>query len=207
MLASITPLGERGRRRRWGVTAAWYAAGCLAGGGLLGALAALVSVLLGGRWHGGDLLLVSLALCVAGVVVDLGVGGLRPPGPHRQVNEDWLHRYRGWVIGLGFGVQLGLGVTTIVTTAAVYSALAVAALVSPMTALVAGISFGLGRALPLLAVRRAVDPTTLRRVVARAAGLARPVATGTVALQIAVCAGLCFGGLIHVLTGPSGGLL
>lgn len=209
MLASITPLGERGRSRRWAVTAGWYATGCLAGGALLGALAALVSVLVGsfGRLHGGPLVLVALGLCVAAAVVDLGVGGLRPPGPHRQVNEDWLHRYRGWVVGLGFGVQLGLGVTTIVTTAALYSALAVAALVSPTITLIAGISFGVGRAVPLLAVRRAVDPVTLRRIVARAAVLARPVATGTVALQIVVCAGLCLGGLLHALTRSPGGLL
>jgi hypothetical protein len=209
MLASITPLGERGRSRRWGVTAGWYATGCLAGGAMLGALAALVSVGGGaaGRLHGGPLVLVALALCAAGVLVDLGVGGLRPPGPRRQVNEDWLHRYRGWVIGLGFGLQLGLGITTIVTTAAVYSALAVAALVSPGVALLAGVSFGVGRALPLLAVRRAVDPISLRRIVARAAALARPVATGTVVLQIVICTALCLGGLIHALTRSPGGLL
>jgi hypothetical protein len=209
MLASITPLGERGRSRRWGVTAGWYVTGCLAGGALLGALASVASLAVGaaGRLHGTALVLVAMALCVAAVVVDLGVAGLRPPGPHRQVNEDWLHRYRGWVIGLGFGVQLGLGVTTIVTTAALYSALAVAALASPGAALIAGISFGFGRALPLLAVRRAVDPVTLRSIVARAAALARPVATGTVTLQIVVCAGLCLGGLIHALTRQPGGLL
>jgi hypothetical protein len=209
MLASITPLGERGRSRRWGVTAGWYATGCLVGGAMLGALAALLSLSLSviGRLHGGPLVLVALSLCAAGVLVDLGVGGLRPPGPRRQVNEDWLHRYRGWVIGLGFGVQLGLGVTTIVTTAAVYSALAVAALVSPGVALLAGVSFGLGRAAPLLVVRRAVDPVTLRRIVSRAAGLARPAATGTVVVQIAVCAVLCLSGLIHALTGSPGGLL
>ena len=209
MLASITPLGERGRSRRWGVTAGWYWTGCLAGGALLGGAAALLSLALAttGRLHGAGLVLVAMSLCLAGVAMDLGLGGSRPPGPQRQVNEDWLHRYRGWVIGLGFGVQLGLGVTTIVTTAALYSALAVAALVSPGIALVAGISFGFGRALPLVAVRRAVDPATLRRIVARAAELARPVATATVALQIIVCAALCLGGLMHVLTRPSGGLL
>jgi hypothetical protein len=209
MLASITPLGERGRGRRWGVTAGWYATGCLAGGAALGALAALLSLGLNavGRPHGVALVIVALVLCAAGVLVDLGVGGLRPPGPRRQVNEDWLHRYRGWVIGLGFGVQLGLGVTTIVTTAAVYSALAVGALVSPAVALLAGVSFGFGRALPLLAVRRAVDPMTLRRIVSRAAGLARPAATGTVAVQVLVCAVLCLGGLIAALTRSPGGLL
>ena len=48
---------------------------------------------------------------------------LRVPGPRRQVNERWLDEYRGWVYGLGFGAQLGLGVTTIVTSAATYVAL------------------------------------------------------------------------------------
>jgi len=38
---------------------------------------------------------------------------------HRQVDDGWLPRYRGWVYGAGFGLQLGLGVVTIVTTAAV----------------------------------------------------------------------------------------
>ena len=32
MLTSITPLGERGRRRRWGLTTAWYVPGSTAGG-------------------------------------------------------------------------------------------------------------------------------------------------------------------------------
>ena len=38
-------------------------------------------------------------------------------GRRRQVNEDWMARYRGWAYGAGFGLQLGLGVVTIVTTA------------------------------------------------------------------------------------------
>ena len=42
------------------------------------------------------------------------------PGPRRQVNERWLDEYRGWVYGLGFGAQLGLGVTTVITSAATY---------------------------------------------------------------------------------------
>ena len=54
--------------------------------------------------------------------------GRRLPGPRRQVDERWLHRYRGWVYGAGFGVQLGLGVATVVTTSAVYVMLAAAVL-------------------------------------------------------------------------------
>jgi hypothetical protein len=44
------------------------------------------------------------------------------PGPRRQVDERWLDRYRGWVYGAGYGAQLGLGVTTIVSSAATYVA-------------------------------------------------------------------------------------
>ena len=60
------------------------------------------------------------AVALIGVALDLGWAGLRLPTVRRQVNEDWLHRYRGGVYGFGFGFQLGLGVATIVTTAAVY---------------------------------------------------------------------------------------
>ena len=59
-------------------------------------------------------------------------GARRParerPGPRRQVNERWLDDYRGWVYGLGFGAQLGLGVTTVVTSAATYATLLACAL-------------------------------------------------------------------------------
>ena len=192
MLASITPLGERGRSRRWAVTAGWYVAGSALGGAILGGMAAAVSLAarLVGAPRGAALLATAAAVCLAGLLVDSGVLGLRPPGPHRQVNEDWLHRYRGWVIGLGFGLQLGAGVTTIVTTAALYSALLVAALVSPVAAVVAGVSFGLARALPLSWVRRAVDPASVRLAVGRVASWARPAAAATLAVQAVAVLGL-----------------
>ena len=41
MLASITPLGERGRGRHWGATVAAYLAGSVVGGGALGGLLGL----------------------------------------------------------------------------------------------------------------------------------------------------------------------
>ena len=62
-----------------------------------------------------------LALLAAlGLAADLRLGGLRLPGPRRQVDERWLHRYRGWVYGVGFGFQLGFGLLTVVTTSTVY---------------------------------------------------------------------------------------
>ena len=64
--------------------------------------------------------LVLAAAAALGVAADMGVGRLAVPSMQRQVNEDWLTTYRGWVYGLGFGYQLGLGIATIVTTSTVW---------------------------------------------------------------------------------------
>ena len=47
----------------------------------------------------------------------------RVPSMRRQVDEDWLSRYRRWVYATGFGWQLGTGVTTIVTSRVTYALL------------------------------------------------------------------------------------
>jgi hypothetical protein len=126
MLASITPLGERGRQSIWAVTVAAFALAAIAAAGLAGAVlgalgAAVLPAAADLRWAG---LLVAL-------VAALGLEAApRPvPGPRRQVDPGWLDRYRGWVYGAGYGAQLGLAVTTVVTSAATYAAL-VAALLS-----------------------------------------------------------------------------
>src|ERR1700712_3061708 len=122
MLGSITPLGERGHARRWSATVAHYVAGSVLGGLVVGGLFGLVGAALGAvglDLPNGVVLTVLAVLCGLGVLFDLRVGGLSLPTVHRQVNEDWLVRYRGWVIGEGFGLQLGLGVVTIVATATV----------------------------------------------------------------------------------------
>jgi hypothetical protein len=87
------------------------------------------------------------------------------PSLRRQVNEDWLRRYRGWVYAAGFGFQLGLGVVTIVTISAVYLTF-IAALLSGslMTGLLIGGSFGLLRAMPLVATTRVHLPRHLAGV-------------------------------------------
>src|ERR1700730_4317784 len=122
MLASITPLGERGRRSTWGVTVSAFLVGATIAGAGLGALAGGVGRATFGRSLGADtgLLVLAVALAVA-VAVDLKFRAT--PGPRRQVNERWLDEFRGWVYGLGFGAQLGLGVTTIVSSAATCLAL------------------------------------------------------------------------------------
>src|SRR5438045_3863723 len=125
MLASITPLGERGRQSRWSVTAIAFLIGAtIAGAGagaLIGALGSIV-VPAGVGWPA-RLVILSGALLVA-VVLD--VVPRRVPGPRRQVDERWLDHFRGWVYGLGFGAQLGVGVMTVVSSAATYVVLVAA---------------------------------------------------------------------------------
>jgi hypothetical protein len=114
---------------------------------------------------------------------------MRMPSSRRQVNEDWLGRYRGWVYGVGFGGQLGVGVATIVTTAATYAtaALAFAAGSAALGALIGG-TYGSVRALSLLPGRRVSDAPALMRLHQRFAALQAPARRATVALELAALA-------------------
>lgn len=118
MLASITPLGERGRQSHWTVTVVAFALGAVVAATVAGALLGALGMLLPGGFTGhARTVVVALAL-IAAFALDLSATAV--PGPRRQVDERWLDRYRGWVYGLGFGSQLGLGIVTVVTSAATY---------------------------------------------------------------------------------------
>jgi sulfite exporter TauE/SafE len=185
MLASIHPLGERARNNRWFVTVTAYLMASFAGGALLGtALGGAGNVAALGVRARPVLLAV---LCLVAAAADLRQPWL--PSWRRQVNEDWLNRYRGWVYGAGFGVQLGLGVATIVTTAGVYLWLAAAFLTASAGAgaLIGGV-FGLARAIPVLALGRVHGPAALRRAHSRLADWAGPVRLGTAALMAGLAA-------------------
>src|SRR4051794_17055680 len=164
MLSSITPLGERGRGRRWGVTTGAYLTGSVAGGAAFGCLLGLAGLAVtgvAGQAPAARFGLAALA-CLAGLAADLGLGGLRLPTVRRQVNEDWLGEYRGWVTGLGWGAQLGTGVVTIVTSATIYLAFGLALLcASPAGGTAIGAAFGLARAVPLLGMARGGTPAPL----------------------------------------------
>jgi hypothetical protein len=189
MLGSINPLGERARGSRWGVTVGFFVVGSLAAGAAAGAVLgwfgslALENVELVAR-------LATFALIVlAGTVFDLGLFGARLPSIHRQVNEDWLGRYRGWVVGVGFGAQLGVGVATIVTTSAVYATLAAAVLVgSAQAGLLVGLAFGGARALSLFGAARADDTASVAALDARFRRWEEPARMGAVAAQVALAA-------------------
>jgi hypothetical protein len=162
MLASITPLGERGRDQRFGVTATAYLVASAATGTAFGAL-------LGGL--GGLLMPAGLALpmlaagCLAGLALDLGIGGWRTPTLRRQVDRRWLTTYRGWVYGAGFGAQLGVGVVTVVTSSTTYVAF-LAALVGRhlVGGALVGLAFGLCRGLVILRAAPVRGPAELARM-------------------------------------------
>ena len=193
MLGSITPLGERGRQARWAITVSAYIAGSAAAGATLGALAGLVgSAALDGVGAAPRLAALAGAVLV-GALVDGGRSRLRLPTVRRQVDDAWMHEFRGWVYGLGFGVQLGLGVVTIVTTATVYLTFLAALLTgSALAGGLVGLAFGAVRALPVLAVRRVRSPGALGTVEARLRHLepsARRLAlVGQLALAVAALA-------------------
>jgi sulfite exporter TauE/SafE len=128
----------------------------------------------------------ALLVGLVAVAFELPGAGRRLPTVVRQVDEDWIGRYRVWLYAGGFGYQLGLGVVTIVTTVAVYLTWVLAVVSgSVVSGALVGLAFGDVRALPLLAVADVDSPATLRRRVAafhRAAPVAARVTFVTVAV-------------------------
>jgi len=175
MLGSLSPLGQRARNSNWGVTASSYVVGSVATASLtgliLGGSGAIIAHLVGtDRFHTVALLALALG-ALWGFSLDAGLLAVPLPTRHRQVRGSWRSRYRGWVYGLGYGAILGLGVATVVTTAAVYLTLAAEFFsATPAEGLMIGAVFGGVRAATTLAsagVREAGDfesiDATLRR--------------------------------------------
>jgi hypothetical protein len=95
------------------------------------------------------------------------------------------------VIGAGFGAQLGFGVLTIVTSASVYAMLLLAVLTSSFWGgLAVGATFGVIRALPLLAARRVHAQQALVGLHRRVSAAASPVRRATIALLAAAAVAL-----------------
>lgn len=190
MLGSINPLGERARRSNWGVTVAALLVGSLLAGSSVGVSLGALGMVLLGRSSTAVRAALAAAAVLAGTGLDLRLLRRRVdrlPGPRRQVDQDWLTSYRGWVYGLAFGVQLGLGAATIVTTAAVYATLAIAIVTaSAGGGLLVGATFGLARALPVLAGASIRQPGDLLRLDAALRRWDGPARRMAIAMQAAV---------------------
>ena len=190
MLGSITPLGERGRGSRWWLTVTAYLVGSTLGGVAIGGGLGLIGSSIASRTPVAARLAVLAVAVLTGLLVDLGVFGLRLPTVRRQVDEGWRAGYRGWVWGFGFGIQLGAGVVTVVTTSTVYAAWLAAGLSGGAVAGAAiGATFGLVRAAPVLSVASVQRPDQLLHVDAILARWAAPARRATYAAG-AVVAGV-----------------
>jgi len=182
MLSSIHPLGERARNNTWGVTVVAFVAGATAGGFTLGALSGAAGWLVNSLipWSAQAGLIIAITAVALAIVSDLMGWTQRLPWPRRQVNENWIGTYRGWVYGSGFGFQLGGGLFTYVATLGVYVTIIIAFLsASAMLGAFIGAVFGLSRGLPVLTTSRIHDAESLRTFhlgVARFSGQARVVA-------------------------------
>jgi hypothetical protein len=163
MLSTITPVSERAKGNTYRSTATWFIVGSGAGGATLGAALALAAY--GVRALHPAPTALGIAALVAALMAsgsDAGITGRRLPIHHRQVNERWLDQYRSWVYGGGFGWQIGTGLATYITTAAVYLMVVLAILTaSPVAAMAIGTGFGLLRGLAVLLNRRITDPVDL----------------------------------------------
>jgi len=186
MLGSMNPLGERTRNYKWLTTVLYFVTGSTLGGLALGAsLGAL----------GAALPRLQTRASVVVIVFILLLGGLLDSGSlwdsvvtiRRQVNDQWLLRYRSWVYGLGFGFQLGLGVVTIVETWAIYVTFAASFISqSPAIGGIIGMTFGVIRAMPILTVASVRHPEQLGRVWSRLEQTTRSSRTFTWVSQILI---------------------
>ena len=142
---------------------------------------------------------VGLAAVLAAITLasDLNLGGFRLPSHTRQVNETWLDQYRSWVYGGGFGWQIGVGLATYVTTAAVYLMIGLAALTaSPIAAFAIVTGFGLVRGLAVLLGRSLVTPQRMLDLHRRLEELLPTAQRAIVLVQavvLAVAAGAAWG--------------
>jgi len=209
MLSTITPLGERGRNHRYASTASWFVLGAVLGGATLGVGAALLAIGVGTFDLSPEAALGASALLAAVTIAsDLNVGGFRLPSHTRQVNESWLDEFRSWVYGGGFGWQIGVGLATYVTTAAVYLMIGMAALTGdPVVAFLVMTGFGLVRGLAVLLGRRLTSPERLFALHRRLEELLPTAQRAIVLVQaavLAVAAGAAWGPAPAIVLGVAG---
>lgn len=188
MLHSITPLGERSRDRNWRVTATAYTLGLVVGGAAFGAtLGGVGEFVIGRQETTASRVVIAVLLIVlvaAGAAADAGWKGVRLPTSRRQVDQSWLREYRGGVCGLGYGLQLGVGVITVVVASSIYLAVLVAFLsASPFLGGAILGTFGLVKAIPIMFVRRVTEPGAFLRLEKRFASTEAPVARAARWLQ------------------------
>lgn len=162
-------------------------------GALAGAVVTFGGLALAGEALGAGGGVAVVFACAALLVAAAGdaAGRRLAPQIRRQVPESWRRVLPVPAAAALYGVLLGLGFTTFVLSFATYGlALACAALGDPAVGVAAGIAFGAGRTIPVVALAplphaaaaMAERPDVLRGL-RRAAALAMTVAAATLALN------------------------
>ena len=198
MLSSIHPFGERSRSNSFGQTATAHIVGSALGGAALGALAGVVGLAFTAAV---DLSTTArTAIVLASTIVALVLEATQRerllPSRTRQVDENWIQTYRGWVYGGGWGAELGFGISTIITTALVH--LLVVTMVfagSFPIALMLGTTFGVVRGATVLAAAGVDSPERLRTFHQRLDAMRQRSQQGVVASLI-VATALGLGGVL-----------
>jgi len=175
MLSSIHPFGERARNQSYPITVIAFLIGATIGGAVLGAATGLIAL-------GASSMGLRSATLAAGVLLlsALWEASGRPvPSLTRQVDDAWLTKYRGWVYGLGFGAQLGVGFVTYVTTPLTYGFVAAGILLGdPGVLLASGVVYGTTRGLSIFTTAGVRSPDELRSFFLRLQRLLSPARVG-----------------------------
>ena len=152
MLSTLTPLSERSRGKGYFGIVSWYILGAGLGGALLGLVMAAVGSFVALFDPSNTVqLTIGFLACLICIISDSPSIGLTLPKHTRQVNEDWIDLYRRWISASGFGLQIGFGFATYITTSGVYLfALLTILLARPFDAFFIGTGFGFVRGISIL---------------------------------------------------------
>ena len=184
MLSSIHPFGERSRNNSFGHTAFAHIVGSALGGAALGVVAGAIGLAVTFALSPSQS--VRTAIVLAATLVALFFEATRRerllPTRSRQVDENWIQTYRGWVYGGGWGAELGFGISTIITTALVHLLVVTMIMVGSFPpAVFFGVTFGLVRGVSVLAAIGVDSPERLRHLHQRLDALAGSSRAGVLA--------------------------
>jgi hypothetical protein len=151
VIETIGPIGHTGGRRVTAAACAAFLPGAIAGGVLtFGLLSQLGELLHGAGGHASYLAAAGVTL-VAAVLEARGTRIV--PQIRRQLPEHWRRVMPMPLAAVLYGVLLGIGFTTFVLTFGVWALAGISlALGEPELGILLGAGFGLGRALPIMAL-------------------------------------------------------
>lgn len=128
---SLEPELERRSRLRFANSfAAWsafYVLGHVAGGAAVGGILGAMGGLLPGGVHWGATAGLPV-LCALWALQEFGRLRLPMPQLHRQVQRNWMHRRHWNLVAVGYGVQLGCGAATRISSPTTYAVMCFALL-------------------------------------------------------------------------------